>query len=169
VYNVLRALWLLASRCRRYPAVAPVARQSERALTTQVPRSELPPDSRENRDSEFRVIQSMALTLTLAQVKAHLRPTTTRTVPQPLTISYTSASTFPLAFPNVIAKGFGWPEWGLGVEGVNARFMRWLLECIADGKRVRGVIPMDFYRQTGAGGAEKVNLAEVLVQMNFFS
>lgn len=45
-----------------------------------------------------------------------------------LNITYFSAASFPLAFPPTIAKGFGWPKWGFGVEGVNGRVGKWLLD-----------------------------------------
>ena len=44
-----------------------------------------------------------------------------------LSISFTSAASLPLALPPVIARGFGWPKWGLGFEGVNDRVGQWLL------------------------------------------
>lgn len=83
---------------------------------------------------------------------------------QPFSLSYASAATFPLALPTVIAKGFGWPEWGLGVEGMNVRLLRWLLSRLADGQVIRACVPLDFYRQAGGDGND---LAEILVQMNF--
>ena len=95
----------------------------------------------------------------------HLLPTLSSTEDlTPFTLSYTSASYFPLSLPTFIAKGFGWPEWGLGVAGVNTRFARWLLECLSRGKRVRGCVVMDFYRQYGNGQGE--GLAELLIMMN---
>ncbi|KAL1714147.1 PLC-like phosphodiesterase [Schizophyllum commune] len=45
-----------------------------------------------------------------------------------LNVSFFSASSFPLAAPPTIAQGFGWPKYGLGVEGVNSRVGRWLLD-----------------------------------------
>ncbi|KAJ3776115.1 PLC-like phosphodiesterase [Lentinula raphanica] len=45
-----------------------------------------------------------------------------------LSIVYTSAASFPFAAPQTIAQGFGWPRWGLGVEGVNSRLGRWVLD-----------------------------------------
>lgn len=50
-------------------------------------------------------------------------------VPQrpPLAISFLSAASFPLSLPPVVARGFGWPKLGLGIEGVNSRVGRWLL------------------------------------------
>ena len=37
-----------------------------------------------------------------------------------LSISFFSAASIPLAFPPTIARGFGWPKLGLGVEGGHA-------------------------------------------------
>ncbi|KAG9102978.1 hypothetical protein FRC06_000627, partial [Ceratobasidium sp. 370] len=44
-----------------------------------------------------------------------------------LGITYLSASGGALALPPFCALGFGWPRWGLGVEGMNSRVGRWLL------------------------------------------
>jgi len=67
-----------------------------------------------------------------------------------------------------MAKGFGWPSWGLGIEGINSRLLGWLLWCLRDGRRVRGVVPMDFYRQVGEdeGVGEGGGVRELLVLMN---
>ncbi|CED82869.1 E, plc [Phaffia rhodozyma] len=46
---------------------------------------------------------------------------------------FCSASSFPLAFPVTVARGFGWPRWGLGVQGVNDRMVGWLVERLAAG------------------------------------
>jgi len=48
-----------------------------------------------------------------------------------LSITFFSASSIPLALPPMIARGFGWPKWGLGVVGVNERVGRWLLGIFA--------------------------------------
>ncbi|KAF9533576.1 PLC-like phosphodiesterase [Crepidotus variabilis] len=55
--------------------------------------------------------------------------------PQPLTqpllpITFFSAASFPLSLPPVIAKGFGMPKLGFGIEGVNSRLGKWLLDQI---------------------------------------
>lgn len=39
---------------------------------------------------------------------------------------------FPLALPPVVAKGFGWPKMGLGVEGVNSKLGAWLIDQLGD-------------------------------------
>ncbi|KIK90731.1 hypothetical protein PAXRUDRAFT_151300 [Paxillus rubicundulus Ve08.2h10] len=49
-----------------------------------------------------------------------------------LSISFMSASSIPFACPPVVARGFGWPKWGLGVEGVNARVGKWLLDLLSN-------------------------------------
>lgn len=48
-----------------------------------------------------------------------------------LGITYFSAALIPFALPPVVAKGFGWPAWGLGVEGVNSKLGAWLLDKLA--------------------------------------
>ena len=48
-----------------------------------------------------------------------------------LNIAFFSAASFPLALPPVVAKGFGWPAWHLGVEGINTRLGHWLLDQLA--------------------------------------
>ncbi|ODN84217.1 hypothetical protein L202_00216 [Cryptococcus amylolentus CBS 6039] len=112
----------------------------------------------------YRVHTFLSIPEKFATITAHLKPTLTAApVLNPsFTLSYTSASYFPLALPTTIAKGFGWPAWGLGVEGINTRLCRAILEWMADGKRIRGCLAMDFYRQ--CAGIE--GLAGLLVQMN---
>jgi 1-phosphatidylinositol phosphodiesterase len=64
------------------------------------------------------------------------------TCPQPtLSITYFSAASFPFALPPTIARGFGWPALGLGVEGVNIRVARWLLDVLTgtEEKRIQNV------------------------------
>lgn len=81
-----------------------------------------------------------------------------------LNITYFSAASFPLAFAPLIAKGFGWPKIGFGVEGVNERVGKWLVDLLGSGsedgvgeglgkvmemkaeeKRIRGWVFMDYY------------------------
>jgi len=71
-----------------------------------------------------------------------------------LSISYFSAASFPLALPPTVARGFGWPSFGLGVEGVNSRVGSWLLNILTPERpfkkgevetRIRGWTFMDFY------------------------
>ncbi|KAH9915793.1 PLC-like phosphodiesterase [Epithele typhae] len=78
-----------------------------------------------------------------------------------LNITFFSAASFPLAFPPMIARGFGWPGVGFGVEGVNARLGRWLTERLAAGTRVRGWAFLDFYSDPDD------SLVPLLVQCNF--
>ena len=82
------------------------------------------------------------------------------------TLSYTSATNFPLSPPPIMAKGFGWPSWGLGIRGINSKMTQWLLEQIRGGWAVKACLPMDFYRETGEA---EDNLAALLVAMNFIS
>lgn len=68
-----------------------------------------------------------------------------------LSISFLSALSIPLALPPTMARGLGWPQWGIGFEGVNARVGKWLLDRFdereeSDGKsRISGWALMDFY------------------------
>ena len=80
-----------------------------------------------------------------------------------LNVSYFSAASFPLAFPPTIARSFGWPKWGLGVEGVNTRLGKWLLEQFSqngEDARIRGWAFLDFY-------AEPDDVVPLLVECNF--
>ncbi|EEB92168.1 hypothetical protein MPER_09363, partial [Moniliophthora perniciosa FA553] len=61
----------------------------------------------------------------------------TVTEKQTLSITFFSASSFPLAAPPTIAQGFGWPKWGLGVEGVNSRVGKWLLNQLSGSQQAR--------------------------------
>lgn len=97
------------------------------------------------------------------QIVNHLTPTLVSQPDSPFTLSYTSASYFPLSLPTTIAKGFGWPDWGLGIYGINQRMLYWLLVQISRGNKVRACLPMDFYRQCG----DERGLAEILISMNF--
>lgn len=93
-----------------------------------------------------------------------------------LSISYFSAASFPLALPSIVATGFGWPEMGLGVEGVNSRFAKWLLDLLSeetsdpasvgekqciDGACIQGWIFLDFYSDPDPG------LVPLLVECNY--
>ncbi|KAF8556928.1 PLC-like phosphodiesterase [Imleria badia] len=96
-----------------------------------------------------------------------------------LSISFTSAASLPLALPPVIARGFGWPNWGLGFEGVNDRVGKWLLAQLSldkasrqhdaklasrtdPGPRIRGWVLMDYYEDPiGAG------VVPLFVECNF--
>lgn len=99
-----------------------------------------------------------------------------------LNISFFSAASFPLAFPPTVAKGFGWPNIGLGVEGVNGRLGTWLLDQLSRDDtntvgqdvaktdrpekatsanvRIRGWAMLDFY-------SEPESVVPLLVECNF--
>uniref|UniRef100_A0A8H7Y5F9 Phosphatidylinositol-specific phospholipase C X domain-containing protein n=1 Tax=Psilocybe cubensis TaxID=181762 RepID=A0A8H7Y5F9_PSICU len=105
-----------------------------------------------------------------------------------LPITYFSAASFPLAFPPTVAKGFGWPKWGLGVEGVNSKLGAWLLDQLggdagaaypkATNKdillekrpqgeqqaepRIRGWTFLDYYSEPEGG-----DLVPLLIECNF--
>ncbi|WVO13141.1 hypothetical protein L204_100753 [Cryptococcus depauperatus] len=113
----------------------------------------------------YRVKTFLEIPEKFEAIQRHLIPTldSSPVLNPAFTLSYTTASNFPLSLPTLIAKGFGWPSWGLGVEGINSRLYRQLLEWMVDGKRVRGCLPMDFYRQC----AGEEGLASLLIQMNF--
>lgn len=87
-----------------------------------------------------------------------------RSVTQPTwVINYLSACSLLLAFPNICARGFGLPKRGLGIEGVNTRVARWLVDRrdAVDGG-VHGVVClMDFYH------SPKEALVALLVDCNF--
>ena len=80
-----------------------------------------------------------------------------------LTLSFSSAGSIPFALPSFVAKGFGWPNWGLGFRGVNELLRDWLLDRLqakargssseaspaGQRERIRGIVPMDYYRTFG--------------------
>jgi 1-phosphatidylinositol phosphodiesterase len=96
-----------------------------------------------------------------------------------LAIAFMSASAIPFALPPTIARGFGWPNLGMGVEGVNARLTRWCLRQLAtDGEdeayvdseewvetprqpRLRGWVLLDFYDDP------KKFLVPLMIEFNF--
>lgn len=59
-----------------------------------------------------------------------LQPTPAPSSPV-LSITFLSAASIPLALPQIVACGFGWPSWGLGVEGVNSRVGKWILKLLS--------------------------------------
>lgn len=103
-----------------------------------------------------------------------------------LGITFFSAASFPLAVPPTMAQGFGWPKWGLGVEGVNSRIGKWLLDILSGSThsafdererdlekneidsganyrepRIRGWVFMDFYEEPDDA------IVPLLVECNF--
>ena len=98
-----------------------------------------------------------------------------------LSISFFSAASIPLAFPPTIARGFGWPKLGLGIEGVNGRLGAWLIDMLSSGSaghqgsarmsqagekgskvRIRGWALLDFYRDP-----EDNAIVPLLVECNY--
>lgn len=90
-----------------------------------------------------------------------------------LAISFLSAASFPLALPTTVARGFGWPQAGFGVEGVNSRFGFWLLNTLTgkangekgatiSGPKVTGWTLMDFFEDP-----EDRGIVSLLIECNF--
>jgi 1-phosphatidylinositol phosphodiesterase len=104
-----------------------------------------------------------------------------------LPITFFSAVNIPLALPPFVAKGLGWPDWGLGFYGVNTLFGKWLLEeigttsCLnrcrkalsekdvekhgdgfAEEPRIRGWTLLDYYSEPGDS-----QVVPLLVECNF--
>ena len=104
-----------------------------------------------------------------------------------LPITFFSAVNIPLALPPIVAKGFGWPDWGLGFHGVNTHVGKWLLEQIganncasrrnmanldrdsekndngfAEEPRIRGWTLLDYYSEPGDS-----QVLPLLVECNF--
>lgn len=90
-----------------------------------------------------------------------------------LAITYASAASYPFALPPTVALGFGWPKWGLGIEGMNSRLGRWLLEMLSEDPSarlesespdprcdVRGWVFMDYF-------SRPVGLAALLIECNY--
>jgi len=90
-----------------------------------------------------------------------------------LAISFFSATSFPLALPTTVARGFGWPQAGFGVEGVNSRFGSWLINALSgkavgekgstiSGPKVAGWTLMDFFEDP-----EDRAVIPLLIECNF--
>ena len=106
-------------------------------------------------------------------------PDTAPTAPPTLAITYLSASSFPLALPQTVAQGMGFPKLGMGFEGVNDLVAGWLMRLLGDtppttdtnagdtggtnGRepRIRGWVMMDFYSYPNDA------LAPLLVECNY--
>jgi len=107
-----------------------------------------------------------------------VQPPQHRSTPM-LNITYFSAVSFPLALPPTVACGFGWPAWGMGVEGVNSRAVQWLLNQLdrrnannrnaqskanfgkqTEETSIRGWAFMDFYESTS-------DLVSLFIEFNF--
>jgi 1-phosphatidylinositol phosphodiesterase len=88
----------------------------------------------------------------------------TDTQPPCLPITYFSAANFPLALPSIVAKGFGWPAWGLGVYGINTLLGKWLLERMGEStvSNLGGWTLMDYCDEPG-----ETQVVPLLVECNF--
>jgi 1-phosphatidylinositol phosphodiesterase len=58
--------------------------------------------------------------------------------------------------------GFGWPNIGLGVEGVNSRVTRFLLAALRENTMVHSWALMDFYDKPVGSG-----VVPLLIECNF--
>ena len=105
-----------------------------------------------------------------------LLPSTDNSSNPNLAITFLSAASFPLAFPPTVARGFGWPRIGFGVEGVNLRVAEWLLSKLGGdgntpepgrsersaGPRIRGWVMMDFFQDP-----QDNSVVPLLIECNF--
>jgi 1-phosphatidylinositol phosphodiesterase len=98
-----------------------------------------------------------------ARLTAFLEPTLQPSNPQPLTVVFNTASTFPLATPQWVSRGVGATSIGLGLEGTNARLTNWVLRQAQKGLRPRSVIMLDYYQDNGGASG----IAPLLVAVNF--
>ena len=95
-----------------------------------------------------------------------MRPQAAETQTPSLAISFFSASSFPFASPPTVARGWGWPQAGMGVEGVNGRLARRLIDLLSEDdadhdERLRGWALLDFYDDPDPA------LVPLLVEFNF--
>lgn len=93
----------------------------------------------------------------------HLEPTLNQSASLPFTVAFTSASTFPSAPPQWVAKGVGATSVGLGMEGVNSRITRWLVNQAAENKHPRATLMVDYYEYNGGENG----LGKLMVAVNF--
>lgn len=66
---------------------------------------------------------------------------------RPWLFTFLSASSLLFAFPNICAKGYGFPSLGLGVEGINSRIARWFTDgaSVSPETKIKGaVVLVDF-------------------------
>jgi 1-phosphatidylinositol phosphodiesterase len=107
---------------------------------------------------------AMDIPLKAEAVTRFLEHTTSCAPGSQITLAFSSAAKFPLATPQWVAKGVGAPTFGLGIHGVNARLVHWLLQQATQGRRPRAIVMADFYEYTGSGEA---GLGALLGAMNY--
>lgn len=84
-----------------------------------------------------------------------------------LSISFLSASSFPFALPSMVAKGVGLPR--VGIEGMNTRFARFLLDHLAEGQTCTNAAPHDkAHGFEGGDGSPDITLSG-WVLMDFYT
>ncbi|KAH8117630.1 PLC-like phosphodiesterase [Phellopilus nigrolimitatus] len=79
-----------------------------------------------------------------------------------LNVAFFSAGSVPLALPPTVAQGFGWPKWKLGIEGINSRLGKWLIDQLTTTGAIRGWVFMDFFESPA-------DLLPLLVENNFLT
>ncbi|KAI0693724.1 PLC-like phosphodiesterase [Cytidiella melzeri] len=102
---------------------------------------------------------------------ANMLPMPDETSTPILPISFFSASSFPFAPPGTVARGLGWPLVGAGIEGVNGRLTRRLVDILSGESqnsqrqehRVRGWAFLDFFQEPQPA------LVPLLVEFNFWT
>lgn len=112
----------------------------------------------------YGIDSAMDIPLKAQELCQFLEPTTTCAPASQITLAFSSAAKFPLATPQWVAKGVGAPTFGLGIHGVNARLVHWLLQQAVLGKRPRAIVMADYYEYTGSGDA---GLGGLLGAMNY--
>ncbi|GMK59996.1 hypothetical protein CspeluHIS016_0902130 [Cutaneotrichosporon spelunceum] len=112
----------------------------------------------------YALDSALDIPLKAEAVTTFLEPTTTCAPASQISIAFASAAKFPFATPQWVAKGVGAPTLGLGIHGVNARVVEWLLRQVVLGRRPRAIVMADFYEYTGSGEA---GLGALLAALNY--
>ncbi|KAF7967438.1 hypothetical protein HWV62_34343 [Athelia sp. TMB] len=107
----------------------------------------------------------VAMSFLLPPGSSHGLYTSSAPIPAPgsssLAITFFSAASIPLALPPTIARGFGWPQWGLGVVGVNERLGARLLTVFSGPpSELKEVGKSRFFRRRKETAPEKQPLRE---------
>ncbi|KAJ1310467.1 hypothetical protein OPQ81_007200 [Rhizoctonia solani] len=104
----------------------------------------------------YRVPNLLALPEKASLCKQNMVPPVSN--PPILGITFLSAAGGALSLPPFCALGVGWPEWGMGVEGMNSRVGRWLINRLtsaevrnADSERERWSLSSESEELLGKG------------------
>lgn len=122
-------------------------------------------------DCRYRIPSFLYIPEKTERAIQNLLPASTSSATPMLAISFFSASSFPLASPSTVARGIGWPQSGAGVEGVNGRLARRLMDMLSDEAEcakstsevphLRGWALLDYYEDPEPA------LVPLLVEFNF--